>query len=317
VVKTQQCIQKLHTNLEKYVGTGSLPSICKTDADDDPMLHKPADWDIEQWLTFRTQAISDFFIEFKNPKRGFYLGNSQRQLAPTPSKEYMHNPLLGSILGVISRRKEVVDEFTLQQQEEEEDYQNILKNKNKNLYLKGKMDDCFFKNDAAQLAALDSRKDKKTEHLIHSLSPLIQFLHTDKVVLVVSKPHGWVNPVPKAPSSPSKSEQMAASPLMAKYPLLAQIVLSNSKLQNNLNVTPDAKSSAVEGREERGVIDDSKDKLVAQHELSDDDLIDSGEGCFMFCLLKCVLLPHSRYFLSFVQFKMVYSIFHPSLPLTP
>ena len=204
VVKTQRCLEKLHHLLEQYVGKEGLPCLpmttmqCEEDGNSkggvgaaaDRCIRKPADWDISKWLTHRTQTMADYFLEFKNPKRGLYMGDAPPKEASLPSAEYTHNPLLGSVLGFISQNSLVIDEFTLQQQQEKETYQRMCSSKNPNKYLGSKADAYWIKqNDAPLVAVLDfENSDKKTEHLIHGLPPLAQFLHTDKVTLVVSTP---------------------------------------------------------------------------------------------------------------------------------
>lgn len=191
---------KLHLKLEQYIGKGSLPFPfqlpgeveCEGDSDAGGSLRenkcdrKPVDWDTDTWLTYRTQAMADYFLEFKNPKRGFYLGNSRpKDVLKTPNG-YTNNPLLRSVLGVVTHKNEiVVDEFSRQLQEEHEEYQQMKKASNPNKYVSSKGEAYWLKNDAPQLAALDSLKHQ-TEHLIHGLPCLAQFLHTDKVTLVVS-----------------------------------------------------------------------------------------------------------------------------------
>ena len=173
------------------MGKNNLPPanfVSKNDeSSDEPCQRKPADWETEKWLNHRTQMLADFFIEFKNPKRGYYLGNRESQVASKPMEGYTHNPLLGSVLGVISRNRDSNDEFSKAKSEENALVEDILRNRNKNKYLKGKAA-TYISNDAPELAALDWKKDTKTEHLILGLPPLAQFFLSDKVTLLVRKP---------------------------------------------------------------------------------------------------------------------------------
>lgn len=278
VVKTQRCVDKLITKLEKYVGEGNLPSYRKTSEENDPSLHKPNDWDLNKWLTYRTQAMADFFIAFKNPKRGFYMGNSEHKKESTISQEYMHNPLLGNILGFISRPKPIVDDFTIQQKEEADDIEDLLENYNKNKYLKGKADS-FMNNDAPLLMAIDSRTEKKTEHLIHGLLPMVHFLHTDKVTLNFSKPIGWKSAsCTREGSNDMKKYRIdMSSPMMAMYPLLTAKVKSTVSYDQSLGEKPDV--THVEERAQDSVLEetDKIDEIVPHFELNDKEIIDAGE----------------------------------------
>mmetsp|Transcript_32433 Transcript_32433/g.60540 ORF Transcript_32433/g.60540 Transcript_32433/m.60540 type:complete len:1277 (-) Transcript_32433:168-3998(-) len=285
IAKSQRCVEKLISKLEKYVGEGNLPPIRKSEAPDDPYHRKPKDWDVSRWLQYRTQAVADFFIAFKNPKRGFYLGNSEHKTNTAISKEYMHNPLLGNILGIISRPKVVEDEFTRQQKEEAADIKNLAGNTNKNMYLKSKAD-AFLNNDAPLLAAIDSRKQEKTQHLIHGLAPMAHFLHTDKVTLEVVKSLDWVSSATSRAGAKAgaggggpSGESIMSSPLMAMYPLLAERVQAAGGVESSL-FDPPLQRSGDERKSERDDRDEKRrnDKLVPHFDMSDCEVIDAVQN---------------------------------------
>jgi hypothetical protein len=151
---------------------------------------------------------------------------------------------------------------------------------------------------------MDSKKNKKTAHLIHGLTPLIEFLHTDKVTLTATKPCGWKSSwiKPKVRSTPSDMESdktisikklLVTSPLLEKYPLLAERARAVCVDKcAHLEATQDEQE---EQEQPPGEGISKGPGVIPHYELSDDEVIDAGLGASSPptpLLLRCKLLQN-------------------------